>query len=153
MIHVERAKIERILQIGKPLSQDSLELLGHWGKYACIACSGYIEFALRSSLQNHVKKKATSEVLCYVNRGLDGVQNPKAEKFVSTLHCFSSKWGSQIEAFFASNPSSKTAIDSLMANRHLIAHGRPCSVSLLQVEGYFKDANLAVDFVDQLLNP
>lgn len=153
MIHAEKSKIDRIIKIGKQLSETDLELLGHWGKYACIVCSGYVEYALRFSLQTYVKQKASPEVLCYVNKGLDGVQNPKAEKLISTLYCFSKVWGQNIEEFFEKNPASKSAIDSLMANRHLIAHGRPCSISLRQVEGYFLEANIAVDFVDNLINP
>ena len=153
MIHAERSKVDRIIKIGKPLSGSDLELLGHWGKYACIACSGYVEYALRFSLQSHIKRKAAPEILCYMNKSLDGIQNPKAEKFVKTLYLFSNNWGAQVEIFFQNNAESKSAIDSLMANRHLIAHGRPCSVSLGQVEGYFSQVNLAIDFVESLLNP
>jgi len=58
-----------------------------------------------------------------------------------------------MESFFAANQQVKDAIDSLMANRHLIAHGRPCSISLGRVTEYLEQAEKAIDFVNNLLNP
>ena len=153
MIHAERAKLERVITIGKPIGNSSLELLGHWGRYACVVCSGYIEFSLRDAIGRHVRNKATPEVLRYISRKLEGLQNPNAQKFVETLYLFSENWGRQMEVFFKDNPACKAAIDSIMRNRHLIAHGRVCTISLNQVEGYYKSAECAIDFVCQILGP
>lgn len=152
MLHRERDRIARIIELGKALPLDDSERIGHWGRYACIACTGYIEVALRLVIQAHVHEKATPEIHAYVVRGLDGVQNPKAEKFTNVLRCFSDKWATEMESFFAANQRVKDAIDSLMTNRHLIAHGRPCSISLGRVADYLAQADKAISFVDEMLN-
>jgi hypothetical protein len=39
-----------------------------------------------------------------------------------------------------------------MANRHLIAHGKNCSISLGRVHEYFKLADRAISFIDEMLD-
>ena len=153
MIHRERDRVKRVIEIGRLLPLDEAETIGHWGRYACIASTGYIEVALRLVIQSHVQSKATAEIAAYVVRDVDGVQNPKAERIVKVLRCFSDRWADATESYFNANPEVKDAIDSLMANRHLIAHGRPCSISLGRVATYFESADKAIDFIDDLLNP
>lgn len=152
MLHRERDRIKRVLDLGKSIPLDDNERIGHWGRYACIACTGYIEVALRLVIQTHVHNKATPEIHAYVVRNLESVQNPKAERFVGVLRCFSDRWANELESFFTSNQQVKDAIDSLMANRHLIAHGRPCSISLGRVNEYLEQAEKAISFVDEMLN-
>lgn len=153
MLHRERDRVRRVIEIGKLLPLDDAETIGHWGRYACVTSTGYIEVALRLVIQNHVQSKATTEVAAYVVRDVEGIQNPKAEKMVKVLRCFSDRWADAMETYFTANPEVKDAIDSLMANRHLIAHGRPCSISLGRVAGYFEHADQAIEFIDGLLNP
>jgi len=152
VLHRERDRIKRVLSLGKGIPLDDSERVGHWGRYACIACAGYVEVALRLVIQAYVHKKATSQIHAYVVRDLESVQNPKAEKFVAILRCFSDSWATDMESFFTSNQQVKDAIDSLMANRHLIAHGRPCSISLARVSEYLEQAEKAITFVDEMLN-
>ncbi|WP_156952541.1 HEPN domain-containing protein [Microvirgula aerodenitrificans] len=152
MLHRERDRIARILELGKTIPLDETERIGHWSRYACIACAGYIEVALRLVLTSHVQNKATREICSYVVRDLDSIQNPKAEKFINTLRYFSDEWGREMDSFFLGNQQVKSAIDSLMSNRHLIAHGRTSSISLARVTEYFSEANKAIDFIDEMLN-
>jgi hypothetical protein len=153
VLHKERDRVQRVIDVGKALPLDNAEAIGHWGRYACITCTGYIEVALRLVIQEHVRTRATREIAAYVIRDLEGVQNPKAEKIVKVMRCFSDVWGEAVEQFFAANPEVKDAIDSLMANRHLIAHGRPCTISLGRVATFYADADKAISFIDGLLNP
>jgi hypothetical protein len=153
VLHRERDRVKRVIELGKQLPLDDAETIGHWGRYACVTSTGYIEVALRIVVQTHVQAKATAEVAAYVVRDFEGVQNPKAEKIVKVLRCFSDRWADSMESYFATNPEVKDAIDSLMANRHLIAHGRPCSISLGRVATYFQHADQAIEFIDEMLNP
>lgn len=153
MLHRERDRVKRVLELGKSLPLDDAEKIGHWGRYACVTCTGYLEVALRLVIQNYVQSKATAEIAAYVVRDMEAVQNPKAERIVKVLRCFSDHWADAMDGYFAANPEVKDAIDSLMANRHLIAHGRPCSISLGRVTSYFEQADQAIEFIDGLINP
>lgn len=153
MLHKERDRVHRVIQLGKeiPVDNDNAELLGHWGRYACIVCAGYLEVALRLVVREYVQGKATMEIQSFVIKDVESIQNPKAERFVGVMRCFSEKWAHEMDEFFLNNQDAKEAIDSLMANRHLIAHGRPCSISLGRVDGYFVLANKAVEKMEILM--
>jgi RiboL-PSP-HEPN len=152
MHHRERDHVKQVLKLAADLPVEATELRGHWGRYACIVCSGYLETALRIVIQIKVDAKASPEICAYVRQSLKSIQNPKADRFTQVLGSFDSKWKSQLDAFFDANQDVKNAIDSIMSNRHLIAHGKSCSVSIAQVTTYFYLADKAVDFIDNLLN-
>lgn len=152
MLHRERDRVNRVLDLGKNLPVDDDELIGHWGRYSCVTCAGYLETALRLVLQKRINGKASPEIQAYVNRSLEGIQNPKADRFISVLRSFRDEWGIALEQYFAEHDDVKNAIDSLMANRHLIAHGKNCALSFGRVSVYFKLADRALEFIDELIN-
>ena len=153
MLHRERDRVKRVIEIGKSLPLDNTEAVGHWGRYACIASTGYIEIALRLIIQEHVKLKATTEISTYITKSTESIQNPKCEKLIKVIRGFSDTWGSKLEDYFTKNPEAKNAIDSLMTNRHLIAHGRQYTISLGTVSKYFEKADDAMNYINELINP
>lgn len=152
MLHRERDKVQRVLELTKELQIDNAELLGHWGRYACLLSAGYFEVALRLIIQKRLEQKAAPEIQRFVQQSLEGIQNPKAERFSKIIRSFSIEWGDKLDQFFTDNNDVKEAIDSLMANRHLIAHGKSCSISVGRVASYFKSADRAIEYLDLLLN-
>jgi protein tyrosine phosphatase len=153
MIHRERDKVLRVLALAKDLQNNHDELQGHWGRYSCLLCAGYFEVALRLVIQRRIEKKSAPEIQRFVQQNLESIQNPKAERFSKVIRSFSQSWGDSLDQYFIDNVDVKEAIDSLMANRHLIAHGKSCSISVGRVTGYFKSADKAIDYLDDMLNP
>ena len=79
------------------------------------------------------------------------VQNPNAGKFVEVVSRFDRDWGVRLEDFLASDAGRrKGAIDSIMSNRHLIAHGKNSGITLRQVDGYVKSSIEALQFIESL---
>lgn len=152
MLHREKDKVLRVLELVKELAVDHDELHGHWGRYACLISAGYFEVALRLVIKKRLEQKASPEIQSYVLQSIEGIQNPKAERFSKVIRSFSPAWGDALDQYFVDNSNVKEAIDSLMANRHLIAHGKSCSISVGRVADYFKTANKAIEYIDELLN-
>lgn len=152
MIHREMDKVLRVLELAKELQVNHDELHGHWGRYVCLLSAGYFEVALRLVIQKRLEQKAAPEIQRFVLQSLETIQNPKAERFSKVVRSFDPKWGDSLDQYFIDNNDVKEAIDSLMANRHLIAHGKSCSISVGRVTGYFNSANKAIDYIDVLLN-
>lgn len=152
MLHREKDKVLRVLELAKELQIGHDELHGHWGRYACLLSAGYFEVALRLVIQKRVQQKSAPEIQRFVLQSLDAIQNPKAERFSKVVRSFDPKWGDSLDQYFIDNVDVKEAIDSLMANRHQIAHGKSCSISVGRVAGYFKSANRAIEYLDTLLN-
>jgi hypothetical protein len=125
-----------------------LELQGHWGKYICILVSGFLENAISEVYVKFVTDAASPHVAQYTISVLKKIQNPNSKKFIETASNFKKEWGSQLEEFFLKDTSRKDAIDSIMRNRHAIAHGKNTSISVVQVKKYFEKCVEVIDFIE-----
>lgn len=152
MLHRERDKALQVINLITDIPVGHDELSGHWGRYACLVSAGYFEIPLRIVIQKRVANKATPEIQRFVLQSIEAIQNPKAERFCKVIRSFSPDWGDKLDAYFLDNIEVKESIDSLMANRHLIAHGKPCSISVGRVSGFFKSGEKVIDYLDGLLN-
>lgn len=126
----------------------NLELHGHWGKYICILVAGFLENALSEVYQELVNKSSSPFVSNFTLRSLEKIQNPKASRFVETASSFKREWGSELEIFLNQNPSVREAVDSIMNNRHLIAHGKNTSISVVKVKEYLTAAVKLIEFIE-----
>lgn len=124
-----RALIKRV---GHDPSTKALEMQGHWARYICILTSGYVENTVREIYSQYVRKNSYSKaVIRYSTKQLDGVQNPRADKLIKIAASFDPAWGRGLETHLSQNFRSE-ALNSIMSNRHLIAHGRSSNKLLLR---------------------
>jgi hypothetical protein len=130
------------------LSHD-LELQAHWARYLCVLTSGFIEESVRILLSEYVQKRADATISRYVNAQLDGFQNPKAGRILDLLRAFDIAWAESAEQFLGDER--KDAIDSIVNNRHQIAHGRNVGISYVTIRNYYEKAVESVDFIEQML--
>lgn len=128
---------------------DNIELQGHWGKYLCVLAAGFLENAISVIYIDLVSKSSAGHVASYASSMLGRIQNPKAAKFVETARAFKKSWGDDLSAFFSDNVEVKEAIDSIMSNRHQIAHGKNTDISLARVKDYLKNSVKALNFIEQ----
>src|SRR5664279_618908 len=107
---------------------DDMELQAHLSRYLCVLCSGYLEIALAAVLSEYAVDKSAPRVASYVSRNLNQFQNPKMSKILELVDRFDRAWGDEIRNNL--RPEAKDAVDSIVANRNEIAHGRHTSLSL-----------------------
>ena len=141
--------LQRLIESTSRSTADDIELQGHWGKYLCVLTAGFLENAISAIYIELASRSSAHHVASYAGRMLEKIQNPKAEKFVETAGAFNKSWGEELSLFFKENAEVKEAIDSIMANRHRIAHGKNTSVSLAMVKGYLKNSVKALDFIER----
>jgi len=67
-------------------------------------------------------------------------------KILDLAGSFSSDWRAELEAACAGAP--KEAIDSIVANRHNIAHGQTVGISLVRIREYYRHAMTVLDLID-----
>jgi hypothetical protein len=116
------------------LPADDLQLLAHWAAYLCVLTSGLLEIALRSLLlvyTEHASSPATSR---FVESRLARIQNPNMEVILQTLRSFDPDWAATVEAL--TDGEIADAVNSVIANRHLIAHGRSVGLTLGRMQSY-----------------
>jgi len=126
---------------------DDIEMLSHWAKYLCVLCAGFLENSLKEVYTTFCTQAASPAVASYANRKLRKIQNPKTPAFIGLAAEFERTWGEKLKEFVNDN-GRREAIDSIMANRHRIAHGDTSTISLVQIKEYFKKAIEVVDFIE-----
>lgn len=129
------------------LGSDQLELQAHWGRYLCVLACGFVENALGEIYSEYARRCSNKKVATYVQSSVTRFQNPKSKRFVEIARTFDKAWAEELEKYLASN-GRKEAIDGLMSNRHLIAHGGDSGITVTRVSDYLKKAIEVIEFLE-----
>ncbi|EIJ36988.1 MAE_28990/MAE_18760 family HEPN-like nuclease [Thiothrix nivea] len=127
---------------------DNIELQGHWGKYICILAAGFLENAISEVYIPLVNSSSSPTVSNFTQKILEKIQNPKSSKFIEIAQSFKKEWGEELELFLSDENNRKDAIDSIMRNRHLIAHGKNTSISVVQVKEFLDKSVEVIDYIE-----
>jgi hypothetical protein len=142
---------ERLDSLFKKIGEvEDIELKAHWAKYLCVLLSGFIENAMKITLNKYSRSKSHNNIADFVGSRLRRVTNLNEERIKQLLNSFSRDW----KDIFENNISEeeKSAFDSVFANRHQIAHGRNIGLSYVQVKGYYSHIVNALRDVHQIVN-
>lgn len=125
-----------------------LELQAHWARYLCVLAAGFLENALFETYSSVVYAGASPAVASFAASRLENISNPKASRFVETARAFKPNWADELETFLADD-ARKDAIDSIMANRHLIAHGKQSGITIARLRAFFDRSVAVVEFIER----
>lgn len=112
-----------------------LEMQGHWGRYLCILTAGFVENAVHHIYGMYIQKTSSMQTSRFATRAIDNIQNPKAGRLVEIACSFDANWGKVLETYLEDN-FRKEAINTIMSNRHLIAHGKNSDITVARVDQY-----------------
>ena len=146
-----RKRLDSLFDKGRALigpktsSLNEIELQAEWAKYLCVLVSGFLEVAVREIILQYVENKSSGNVIAYVSKELDGFLNPKMAKIVTLAEKFDKDWATQIND--RATDEMKNAVNSIVSNRHQIAHGKSVGVSFSNISQWYKEV---IKFVDLL---
>jgi hypothetical protein len=142
------ARIKSLVQRTQTATSGDLELQSHWAKYLCILGAGLLENALHAIFIEYVERCSNIPVARFAGEELRYLQNPKTQRFVETARAFREDWAVQLEAFVDAD-GRKDAIDSIMALRHQIAHGKDVGVTVSRVNTCLEKSIEVLEFLEQ----
>ncbi len=135
--------------IGYSPSDDSLdEFQAHWARYLCVLVSGYIEIAIPAVLSTYTSAQAGPFVISYVEKQLDHFHNPKFGRIIDLISAFNPAWADSIKT--SSEGAIIDHVNSIVANRNQIAHGRDTGVTLVRVRDWFTSAKALIRSLESL---
>ncbi len=140
----QRQRLNYLFSKSSAFGEDP-ELLSHWAKYLCILVSGYLETALKHYFGEFTRYKSHPYVCNYAVANLGDFMNPKTEKILQLIGTFSRDWKEELERYVEGER--KDAIDSVVANRHNIAHGRQVGLTIARMKRYFEKSVEVTDFI------
>lgn len=143
-------RLRSLFQRTAVASGQDIEMQSHWAKYLCVLSAGFLENALVELFSDFASGAASPPVAQYARKSLSKTQNPKTQKFVETASAFKATWGENLNGYVELE-GRKDAIDSIMNNRHLIAHGRDSGISLVRLKEWFDKSIDVIEFLEQEL--
>jgi len=125
------------------------ELQSHWAKYICIICSGLLENALEEIYTNYSSKQVSKPIANFISSKLSKIRNPKSSVFLETAAAFNPVWRDELKTFMEQEGRGD-AIDSIISNRHLIAHGsdKNSRVTVGQVKDWLEKSIEVLEFIE-----
>lgn len=129
-------------------SAGDIEMQSHWAKYICVLSAGLLENALTELYTEYALGAASEAVAAYVRANISKIQNPKTSRYVQIASTFKKEWGKEL-SIFANEEGRKEALDSIMSNRHLIAHGKRSDISMARVKEYLRKSIELIELVEQ----
>jgi hypothetical protein len=142
------ARIKSLVQRTQSATSSDLELQSHWAKYLCILGAGLLENALQAIFIDYVERCANPPVAHFACEELRALLNPKTQRFIETTRAFRADWAAQLEVFVETD-GRKDAIDSIMALRHKIAHGKDVGVTVSRVTSYLEKSVEVLEHLEQ----
>ena len=115
---------------------------------ATVLASGYLEATCREVVLEYTRKRANENIVHFVSRSVGRFANPKMDKMLDLLRSLDEGCANELSQFVEGQLSA--SVNSIVANRHRIAHGRSTQISMAQVKGYFADAQRVARKMSQL---
>ena len=122
------------------------ELRSHWARYLCVMVSGFLEVSVRAIYRNYSRGKSAPTVSNPVESRLESFQSPKMNAIISLARDFSPVWAEELDGL--TQGEHKEAVDSIVANRHLIAHGADTGLTFHRIEAWYRSAVEVVEVVE-----
>ena len=148
-----KQRIDKLFQEVTTISD--MRMQGEWAKYLCVLSSGYLENSLRILLSDYISRNSSREIQRYSEPIIGSLTNCKHGKIIKTLEQFDTNWASsfseKIEKKSKIENEIKDSIDSLVQNRHDIAHGKSIGVGYVTVKKYYEKANEAVEIMEEII--
>ena len=126
------------------------ELLAHYSRYLCVLVSGWLQVAIYAIYNEYVQKRSSGCVQTYVSKKLKRLYNPSM-KNILTLTCeFSSDWMKRLEGVTVGEIAD--AINGIVANRNLIAHGQSSDISYERLKDWYEKAVNGIQLIEEQCN-
>jgi hypothetical protein len=127
-----QTKISNILNKYKSIDDDDLKK--DIARYVCVLVSGHIEESLRILINDYAKGKSSPIIQKYVDSNVKKITNCKFNKIVEILNSFHGPWAEEFSINVKNQEpipdQYKDSIDSVVAIRHRIAHGKNTGISI-----------------------
>ncbi|MBI1747670.1 MAG: hypothetical protein HYR55_13950 [Acidobacteria bacterium] len=140
-----RQRLDSLFDQVKAFVQDA-ELQSHWAKYLCILVSGFLETSVREIYSQYTEAKSAPYIVNFVEYQLKSFQNPKMEKILDLTGMFSPEWESSLRN--ATKGELKDAVDSIVANRNNISHGKSVGITYATVQNYYQNVIKVVELIE-----
>lgn len=120
-------------------------------KLLCVRTAGLLEVFLKTRISTYANGKVPKEINHFMTAKFKDITNLKASKFLDVLTSFSNEWADAFTAYLNDHEQEKASLDSVIAQRHSIAHGQSSSINRSSMFQYYEDVNRIISFLDTVI--
>ncbi len=146
----QRQQLDATFKRASGLGGDA-ELLSDFARYLCVLVAGYLEQAIIELALEQVRIQSSTSVQRHVEPRLRRFTNANSQRIVELVGSFDPDWRTDLDRFLADEY--KDAVNSVVALRHAIAHGRPANVTMARIQAYYGLVKQVVEHVVHLCAP
>jgi hypothetical protein len=149
-ISVQLQRLDSLINRSEEATDQNIELQSDWARYICVLAAGLLENAIKEIYLEFARANVIAPLANFVSSNVTPIRSPKTLRFLSTAGAFSEAWKTELQQFVTEDGRGD-AIDSIMANRHLIAHGQyqDSRISLAQIKEYLRKAIEVLVFIEE----
>jgi hypothetical protein len=144
-IHQQKQRLDQLFKVARDLPDP--EVQSHWSRYLCVLVSGFIENSVELCLSEYSKKVANAHVSNFVSAKLRNFQNPRMGAILELFGAFNPDWRARIES--ETQGQLADSVNSIVGNRHKIAHGDSVALSMSSLTAYYQDAASVIDILQK----
>ena len=147
-LHEITSKLDNVFKSADAVEED--EIKSHLARYLCVLTSGYLEESMKVIIEYYTSSKASPSVTNYIIWSTRNLTNLNTEKIEQFLNTFNNQWKNEFKRLLTDEE--KDAIDSVVANRNNIAHGRNVGVSYIRVRSWYENVKKVVESIRLILS-
>ena len=147
-VAARRRRLDATFERISNLPENQLQVRSDFACYLCVLVSGFLESAVSEIAADLCRSQSSATVMNFVESRLRRPGNLNAEQLFQFVGSFSGDWRGELEQFVFGQR--KDALDSVVANRHRIAHGEYVNLTYARIKDYYKHICELVDFLDTL---
>lgn len=149
--NAELENIDNMLEKMEPLDKAKQYLT----KYALIKACGTLEYVYKSIVADFFDCSEISQIHTYIEETVrKGSRSATYEKMCDLLGMFDENWKTQFKVTIKQHDDGQRMIDSaksLVANRHLFAHGKNPTATFKDIQQYYKYASQLITIMDGIV--
>lgn len=127
------------------------EIKSYLVKLLCIRTAGLLEVFLKTRISEYSKGKVPKEINRFMTSKFKDITNLKSSKFEDVLRSFSEEWSEKFRDYLDFHEQEKNSLDSVISQRHTIAHGQPSNIGSVSMMQYYNDVKLIITYIDKII--
>lgn len=149
-ILTKKNRLDAVFYRVSNLPEDDLQVRSDLACYLCVLVSGFVESTVSDIAATYCRVRSSPTVMNYIALRLSRTGTLNTERLLQFVGSFDPNWRDQLDDFVIGER--KDALDSVVANRHNIAHGESVGLTYMRIKNYYKRICEVVDFVDDMFN-
>ena len=129
-----------------------LEIQAFFARYIVVFASGIYEDCIENLFVEFAKKNGNSNIVLFFSKMLDSYfRNPEYGTLKGLLKYLDTNYGDQLDQKLKTSLGSQEALYSIVTNKNAVAHGKPCTATLGDVESFHKKIIPVFDALEDIL--